>query len=416
VKLMLLGDSWVEGADGSESFVPYLRQLLPCSVILEGSRQINDDKLLTIRHEGHAGYGVDEVLANLDAWLRFSMPHVVALMIGANDLPYFSAPQMADRVLRLVRNIAARGIFVLLCGIPPVIGFESKVKDVNALLASRARVIDLDILDYPTDYFDKAHPNAAGARKIAILLANILSKVPGVQFRDGDDNRIFVGGTGWAPSDYRELAQVAESIRANAGDLLLVLFSESRLNPAATNGSARGLNQLTPIALPCAGATTAEHASMTEMSVAQQLPFVRRYFQCNSWWKAGGGYETAARLYTANAAPQFVGAASMDAVIYDSNGATPKNYWANTGLDSEKKGYVTIRDLARTLVHNEKDPAFRAHLAALADATGAEQFVYLPDGIGSSGPRRARAAGSSTFATTIALGLLAAGAVRYFRL
>ena len=372
MKLVLLGDSWVEGTEEGGSFVPYLRSLLPTNIYFGGTRRYKG-----ISHEGHSGYGTDEIFANLGNWLKWQVSHpdIVLLLAGANDLPYYDAVTLANRIITLANAVRRYAPVVLVCGLPTIVGFESKISETNEILRNTVPYVDLSTtLKYPQDYVDKAHPNENGNRKLAILFANILKTIPYVQLRDIDDNNVRVGATPpteWFAEDYQRLAQVAKEIRTSPADLLLVLWSESGLNTWAYNpkGKATGLNQITPEALRCMGTSNAEHEAMRAMTVAQQLDYVRKYFQCNEFFKTGGVYENAVQLYVANAAPVFTPAKNLNTVLYDSV-KNKKQYEANKGLDHAGKGTITAGDLGIVLHNNVNQPSFKRHLQALADATG----------------------------------------------
>jgi hypothetical protein len=175
----------------------------------------------------------------------------------------------------------------------------------------------------------------------------------------------------WTADNYAQLRQVADAIGAEPADLLAVLYSESRLDPRADNGVAKGLNQIT-----WAGAsgwmTEAQWRSLPTLSVSKQLPYVQRSFLGS---KAVGGmglsvFANATQLYQANFAPATLSKGSADdTVLYRSaaRGGGPQEdagYRANKGLDQRGTGQIELGDLRRYLIRATDSHDFRRALAA----------------------------------------------------
>lgn len=133
----------------------------------------------------------------------------------------------------------------------------------------------------------------------------------------------------WSDSDFSYLVITSAKIGCRPSDLLLVMCSESELNPASVNTcppncppnkpkpeqkyiNAVGLNQLTrEAAVACKFILPTDSfqqwcADVVKMSIAQQLDMAAVFFRNNAWAKAGKGYESALRIYLANAAPSLI--------------------------------------------------------------------------------------------------------------
>lgn len=175
----------------------------------------------------------------------------------------------------------------------------------------------------------------------------------------------------WTRAQYEALARVADRIGAEPADLLAVLYSESRLNPAADNGVAKGLNQIT-----WDGAqgwlSKDQWLRIPTLSVDAQLPLVERSFLGSRAVARMGedAFANAAQLYQANFAPATIPKGSTDdTVLYRSaarggDAQEDRNYRANKGLDSRRTGQIELGDLRGYLVRATDTADFRRALAA----------------------------------------------------
>lgn len=184
----------------------------------------------------------------------------------------------------------------------------------------------------------------------------------------------------WGASDWKELAAIAGRLRMNPADLLLVLTSESRLDPTAVNprGSSHptavGLNQLTSAANGTVGITEDTRLKVPSMDVSDQLPLVERYFRGIDWFKTGKSYPDAGVVYEANFAPaKMARGMSSDTVLYtkEDGGA----YEQNKGLDTTGKGYIALGDLRMLLRRTINTPEYYVGLQSLRKATGNDKLA-----------------------------------------
>ncbi len=147
-------------------------------------------------HEGHWGWRVDEILANIDAWANAFQPDIVLIHLGHNDLwqgqgvsgTVDELAQLID-VLRLVNPT----VQILVAQVIP--STESALAELPSLNAqipamaaakttSQSLVIVVDQyseFDATLDTWDGVHANAAGEQKMAdrwfAWLARLLSPV-----------------------------------------------------------------------------------------------------------------------------------------------------------------------------------------------------------------------------------------------
>lgn len=179
----------------------------------------------------------------------------------------------------------------------------------------------------------------------------------------------------WTIDDMRRFVEMAERLKMSPADLLIVLYAESGLHPGASNPGpppniAVGLNQIVASTAKAMGMTEAERLSMLHMSVSEQLPYVERYFKHIPWVAAGHAFESAAQIYVANFAPAFLSRGSDPSTVLYARGTSGRAYDLNSGFDVEKKGTITVGDLARALARRSREGIFLSALQMLRDVTG----------------------------------------------
>ncbi|MEV6130607.1 SGNH/GDSL hydrolase family protein [Streptomyces violaceusniger] len=194
VRLMPLGDSITDG------FTPYpggyrvrLWQLLAAggyTVDFVGSQANGPAELGDHDHEGHSGWRIDQLDAQIDTWLRQSDPRTVMLLIGTNDLnqnhDIATAPARLSALIDRIRRAKPRcELFV--ATVPPQSNatLEGRVKAYNAaigpIVAGKGPQVHLvrmyDALT-TSDLADGIHPTRAGYEKMAAVWYNALRSVP----------------------------------------------------------------------------------------------------------------------------------------------------------------------------------------------------------------------------------------------
>ncbi|MEV4328837.1 SGNH hydrolase, partial [Microbispora rosea] len=89
VRVMPLGDSITEGTQVPGGYRIGLWQRLAAgryTIDFVGSQYNGPGSLGDHDHEGHPGWRIDQIDANINGWLRNSNPRTVLLHIGTNDV------------------------------------------------------------------------------------------------------------------------------------------------------------------------------------------------------------------------------------------------------------------------------------------------------------------------------------------
>lgn len=143
-------------------------------------------------HEGHSGWRIDQIDANVVGWLRTYQPRTVLLHIGTNDISQnrdlANAPaRLAALVDRITSTSPQTDVFV--ATLIPVSYADAKVRAYNAaipgMVSSRAaagkrvHLVDMYSAVSLSDLPDGVHPNATGYDKMAAVWFAALRSVPG---------------------------------------------------------------------------------------------------------------------------------------------------------------------------------------------------------------------------------------------
>jgi lysophospholipase L1-like esterase len=162
-------------------------------------------------HEGHSGWRIDQIDANVVNWARATNPHSVLLHIGTNDvLQNFNLPGAPGRLSTLIDHITATvsGAEVFVATIIPLAnaGQEANVRAYNAAIPGivqskvnagrHVHLVDLHAALTAADLADGVHPNATGYDKMAATWFTALRSVPGSIGNPGGSGsgRQIVGG------------------------------------------------------------------------------------------------------------------------------------------------------------------------------------------------------------------------------
>jgi lysophospholipase L1-like esterase len=208
VRVMPLGDSITEGTQVPGGYRIGLWQRLSAAsyrVDFVGTQFNGPPALGDHDHEGHPGWRIDQIDANINAWLRTTGPRTVLLHVGTNDvLQNFNLPGAPSRLSTLIDRITAAvpAADVFLATIIPLASpsQEAAARNFNATIpgivqskvnaGKRVHLVDMHAALTAADLIDGIHPTAGGYDKMAATWYAALRSVPGTI---GDP-----GGTGGA--------------------------------------------------------------------------------------------------------------------------------------------------------------------------------------------------------------------------
>lgn len=197
IKIMPLGDSITDGFNVPGGYRINLENLLVDTgrdIDFVGSGSNGPPDLEDQDHEGHSGWRIDELSANIGEWLETSQPEIVLLLIGTNDvLQDYALSTAPDRLGALMDQIVAwnPATKVVVASIPPVgdsannaqaITFNATIPGlVDARVAQGAMVsyVDMYAVLTPADLADGIHPTAAGYDKMAVVWAQAVLELTG---------------------------------------------------------------------------------------------------------------------------------------------------------------------------------------------------------------------------------------------
>ncbi|MFI7643473.1 lectin [Nonomuraea sp. NPDC049400] len=197
VRVMPLGDSITEGTQVPGGYRIGLWQRLAAgryTVDFVGSQFNGPGSLGDHDHEGHPGWRIDQIDANITGWLRTYTPRTVLLHIGTNDvLQNYNLAGAPQRLSTLIDRIttAVPNADVFVATIIPLSnsGQESAGRTFNAAIpgivqskvnsGKRVHLVDMHSKLTTSDLIDGIHPTAGGYDKMAAAWYDALQSVPG---------------------------------------------------------------------------------------------------------------------------------------------------------------------------------------------------------------------------------------------
>jgi len=194
VRVMPLGDSITDGFNVPGGYRIYLRHRMVAggyTVDFVGSSSNGPPTLGDHDHEGHSGWRIDQLDANVVGWLQNSNPRTILLHIGTNDMnqnyDIANAPARLSALIDKIRaNAPSAELFV--AQITPVSDptRESRVQAYNAAIpgvvaqkGARTHLVDMHSAITTADLADGVHPNSSGCDKMAARWFSALQSVPG---------------------------------------------------------------------------------------------------------------------------------------------------------------------------------------------------------------------------------------------
>ncbi|WP_410670055.1 ricin-type beta-trefoil lectin domain protein [Amycolatopsis sp. cmx-4-68] len=197
VRVMPLGDSITEGTQVPGGYRIGLWQRLASGgyqVDFVGSQFNGPAALGDHDHEGHPGWRIDQIDANIVPWLRNTTPHTVLLHIGTNDvLQNYDVARAPARLSGLIDHITATApdAEVFVATIIPIAnaGQESAARTFNSAIpgivqnnqnaGKHVHLVDMHAALTTADLTDGVHPTATGYDKMAATWYTALRSVPG---------------------------------------------------------------------------------------------------------------------------------------------------------------------------------------------------------------------------------------------
>nr|WP_239147753.1 cellulose binding domain-containing protein [Actinoplanes tereljensis] len=197
VRVLPLGDSITEGTQVPGGYRIGLWQRVNAAgyrVDLVGSQFNGPATLGDHDHEGHPGWRIDQIDANITGWLGATTPRTVLLHIGTNDiLQNYNVSSAPNRLSTLIDHItaAAPNADVFVATIIPLSSAsqESAARVFNAAIpgivqgkagaGKHVHLVDMHAALTTADLIDGIHPTATGYDKMAAVWYAAARSVPG---------------------------------------------------------------------------------------------------------------------------------------------------------------------------------------------------------------------------------------------
>ncbi|MEV4350036.1 ricin-type beta-trefoil lectin domain protein [Actinoplanes sp. NPDC049596] len=197
VRVMPLGDSITEGTQVPGGYRIGLWQRLAGAgyrVDFVGTQSNGPAALGDHDHQGHPGWRIDQIDANITRWLQAANPRTVLLHIGTNDiLQNYNVASAPSRLSTLIDHITATApaadVFVATLIPLASSGQEAAARSFNAALPGivqskvnsgrRVHLVDMHAALTTADLIDGVHPTAGGYDKMAAVWFAALRSVPG---------------------------------------------------------------------------------------------------------------------------------------------------------------------------------------------------------------------------------------------
>ena len=195
VRVMPLGDSITDGITLPGSYRTGLWQKFVAggyTVDFVGSLSNGPSSLGDHDHEGHSGWRIDQIDANIVTWLHTYNPHTVLLHIGTNDIIQGLQSGAPTRLGTLIDHITSTvpNTEIFVATIITISWSDANVRAFNAQLPAivqtraaagkHVHLVDMYSALTSSDLLsDGVHPNAGGYTKMANTWFTALQSVPG---------------------------------------------------------------------------------------------------------------------------------------------------------------------------------------------------------------------------------------------
>ncbi|MBT2398228.1 phosphatidylinositol-specific phospholipase C domain-containing protein [Streptomyces sp. ISL-100] len=184
--VMPLGDSITQGvgsstASGYRADLGALLKDRADVVDLVGTLQHGAVAGMDLDHEGHSGWRIDQLSANIETWLAAAKPNVVLLHIGTNDMnrdyQVSTAPARLGGLIDQIR-VASPSTVILVASLVPsttpevqkrIVAYNAAIPGVIAARATPTGLVrQVSMADVTTgDLNDTLHPKDSGYSKMA---------------------------------------------------------------------------------------------------------------------------------------------------------------------------------------------------------------------------------------------------------
>jgi lysophospholipase L1-like esterase len=196
-RVMPLGDSITDGFTVAGGYrIGLWQRFGPAGFTVDfvGTQSNGPSTLGDHDHEGHSGWRIDMLDANIVGWLQATNPHTVLLHIGTNDvIQNTNLPQAPNRLSALIDKITntVPTAEVFVATIIPLANAsqENAVRTYNAAIPGvvqskvsagrHVHLVDMHAALTAADLADGVHPNAGGYDKMAATWFTALRSVPG---------------------------------------------------------------------------------------------------------------------------------------------------------------------------------------------------------------------------------------------
>jgi len=243
VRVMPLGDSITEGTQVPGGYRIGLWQRVSSNgyrVDFVGSQFNGPSSLGDHDHEGHPGWRIDQIDANIVGWLQTFTPHTVLLHIGTNDvLQNFNLGTAPNRLSALIDHITntAPSAEVFVAQITPLANAsqDSAARTFNSAIpgivqskvaaGKRVHLVDMHSAITTADLIDGIHPTAGGYDKMAATWFNALRSVPGSIGNPATadlltNGNVESGTSGWSAFGAGAIAATNSTVHGGASSLL----------------------------------------------------------------------------------------------------------------------------------------------------------------------------------------------------
>lgn len=189
IKIMPLGDSITDGITVVGAYrIKLWKNIISNGFTADfvGSASNGPAELGDKNHEGHSGWRIDQIDANINAWMDTSKPKIVLLHIGTNDISQkYDVANAPNRLGSLIDKICAKlpsgGKLYVAKLIPlsyaDVKNYNTQISTVVQNKANQGKpvyIVDMFSALTTADLADGVHPNLTGYNKMADVWYNAI--------------------------------------------------------------------------------------------------------------------------------------------------------------------------------------------------------------------------------------------------